>query len=285
MSEVAQDSDVVVADEPALNQAETQDDKSKPAEATTNDNDAQSPEVEVEVEKSPEEVLAETQKLNEQMQKKIDRQTAAYTALQKTHQQRQQEFEAIQSKIQTEAPQEPKIDDFETFEDFDKARVDFISKQAEQTAQKKLIEQQQEQQKAALAQERTRLVAEQESEFLASNPNYAASKQEFNSFIGSMNVNPATENAIVEQSFKGNVPQIIDYFGANNGENIGKLQEISQMNAIDAAIEIYKIQQSLKAPALKENKPLPKPLNKPKGQGAPKKDLSEGDVLKNLGLK
>lgn len=286
MSEVAQEADAsVVTDEPVQNQADN-DDKSKPAEAETNDNDEKSPEGgSEEVEQTPEEKLAESEKLTAQQQKKIDRQTASYSALQKTYQEQMQELETLRSQIKTEAPQEPKIEDFDTFEDFDKARVEFISKQAEQSAQDKLLQQQQEMQAQQQLKARMDLRASQEADYIKDNPNYRASVNEVEAFLQTVKLAPGTGDAVLDVIYDGNVPQMIDYFGKNNGENLGQLAEIASMNPVQAGIAIYKIQQSLTAPAPKEKTPPPKPLNKPAGGGKPKADPMKGSVLEHYGLK
>lgn len=281
MSELAQEAEASSVDTTPVPNEEPKDDKSQPTEH--NDNDEQSP-VEP-VEPSPEEKLAEAEKLNEQRQKKIDRQTASYNAIQKTLQERTQELEALRQQVQTEAPQEPKIDDFETFEEFDKARVDFINKQAEQTAQEKLLQQQQQMQAQQQLQARMDLRAAQEADYIKDNPHYRTSVSELDTFFKTAQINDGVAEAVLDVVYDGNVPQIIDYFGKNNGENLDKLAEIARMTPVKAAIETYKIQQSLTTPVSKEETQPPKPVNKPKGKGAPKKDIMDGSVLKNLGIK
>ena len=283
-----------VANPHAQTPAETQDNESQNPEADSDETEGQtSPDDESEEgdgeapEISVEERLSQLEKDTESKQKAIDRKTAAYSALQKAHEKTLQELKALQeSQVQAATEEkEPVIDDFDTFEEYDNARAEFLKAKAEKEVLQKFQEQQTAQKMQEIAQKRARIAQEQEAEYLKENPSYLHAKSEFEAFVQTSETHPEVEKAITETAFKGNVPQLINYFFGNNGENADKFEEIAHMNPIDAAIEIYKTQQSLKAPAQKEKPPLPKPLNKPKGGGTPRRDLSKGDVLKNLGLK
>tara|TARA_R110002020_G_scaffold91693_2_gene222618 strand:+ start:959 stop:1825 length:867 start_codon:yes stop_codon:yes gene_type:complete len=277
-----------VADEPALKEAETKTEEVETEETATEETESEDSTevVSEEPEITVEEKLAKLEQETADKQKAIDRKTAAYSSLQKAHVKQMQELRDAQAMLQAQEPkQEPSIEDFDNFEAYDKARVDFITEQAEKTAQEKILKLQQKAEMRAASQSRAKLAQEQEAAYLQVNPSYNASKVEFESFIGTAQVRPEVERAIVNQAFKDNVPQIVDFFGANNGANLGKLQDIVSMTPEEAAVEIYKIQQELKAPEKKQTKPVAKPLNKPKGGGKPKKDLHKGDVLENLGLK
>lgn len=284
MSEAAQEVDTsIVDDTPVPNEAEIQDEPKREVESETKETDEESPEVE---QKSVEERLAELEKDNESKQTAINRRTAALSQANKKIEELQREYKEVQSKLLPEEPAEkPKIEDFESYEEFQSANEKYIRKDAEAKAIKKVQEEQLEAQRQKVVEERNALVSKQEAEYIQTNPNYFDSLTEFQSFVNAAQVDPAVEHAIVDQAFKGSVPQVIDYFAGNNGENLDQLGEISRMSPIDAAIEIYKIQQTLKAPEKKETKPAPAPVNKPKGGGKPRKNLADGDVLRNLGLK
>ena len=267
-----------------------QDNTVKETEAKETDKDESSDESEdsggEEVQKTPEERLAEIESKLDEREKKIERSKAAYRDLQKAYDGKLQELEQLKTEIKPQEPlQEPSIEDFDNFDEFQKARDDYITKRAEQQAFEKFQESQLKEQQMRLAQERDTLVKSQEAEYLTVNPDYAASKATFEAYGKLINARPEVEQAIVGQAFKGNVPQLIDYFAGNDGENIDALREISAMSPTDAAVEIYKIQQRLKAPEKEEVKPAPKPIQKPKGGGAPRKNLKDGSVLENLGLK
>ena len=286
MIEVAQDvSDVAVTDAPVPNQADTDTPVEQP-EVEAKETDDKSPEAESqEPQVTPEERVAQLEKEVASQRKAIDRKTAAYHDMQRAHDSKLQEFKALEEKFQIEAPQEPTIDDFDTFEDFDKARVEFINQQAERNAQEKFLQHQKQVQAQQKMQARMELRSAQEADYIKDNPNYRSSVSELESFFKTAQVGDGVAEAVLDVIYDGNVPQIIDYFGSNNGENLDKLASITRMSPVKAAIETYKIQQSLTAPAPKEKKKLPKPLNKKSGGGKLKKDLYSGDVLSNLGLK
>lgn len=196
----------------------------------------------------------------ESKQKKIDRQTAAYTEMQRALERERQEF---QEKLATSKPTEatePSIDDYDTHDEYINALVDYKAETRVKAKEAELFEKQQAAQQQKLAQERASIALEQEAEYLKVNPMYKASKAEFEAFAKTAQVNPAVESAIVSQTYKGNVPQLINYFGENNGENMDELIAISKMTPVEAAVEIYKVQQKLVAPKSKETKPLPKPV-------------------------
>lgn len=285
MSDVAQEAEASVDAQPVPNEAETQDQE---IENKAEETDEPSPDAEQdnEPEKTVEDRLADLERDISSKQKKIDRGTAAYSALNKKHEETLRELQDLQSKVQAEEPlKEPVIDDFETMEEYQKARDEFIEKRTEQSTLQKYQENQLQQQQNELVTQRTVARQKQEAEFVVANPDYPIAKQEFDAFVQSANVSPAVANAIADQAFDGDVAQLIYHFAGNNGENMDKLQEITAMSPIKAGIEIYKIQQTLKAPEKPETKPLPKPVEKPKGGGKPRKDPMKGDVLVNLGLK
>lgn len=299
MSEVAQEAEASnVTDAPVPNPAQTQDKPVEKPEAEaeeTEKSQEDSTETEGEEgegkapEKTVEEQLEELRQDNEAKQKKIDRQTAANSATMRKLEKEMQEKQALEAKINAQEPeQEPSIDDFEDFDEYKEALREFAKKSAKQEALKEIAKHNEQAKAQELMQERAKLALEQEAKYLEINPNYKASRAEFDAWSKIANISKEVEQAIVIQSFKGNVPQLIDYFGANSGENIPKLEEISRLSPVEAAVEIYKIQQSLKTPAPEEKKQPPKPLNKPKGSGKPRKDLgsmSGDEVLKHLGFK
>lgn len=224
----------------------------------------------------------------EAMQKKIDRQTAAYNAAQRAIQERDARLNEI---MKSNAPEEkePVVDDYETYDEYTNALADFKAKKIlKEQEQKALVEKRTEEYNKLLA-ERASYVSGQEIEYIKENPRYEASKKEFDNFVKSAGIPQEVENAIVEAAFLGNVPQVIDYFGANNGEKLDEFEKISKLNPIQAAIEIYKIQQKLSSkPAAKKVEPLPRPVNAPKGGKSANKsldDMSYEELKKRMGKK
>jgi DNA repair exonuclease SbcCD ATPase subunit len=232
-------------------------------EATAED----SPETEVEEVETAEEKNEKLALEVEAKQKKIERQSAANRSLNERYEAQRQEHEKLLQTIEQQKPNvEPKIDDYETHEEYSNARDDFIRKDAIAVAQSELMAQQQQIQRQQLEAQRTTLRQTQEAEYLDVNPMYKAASAEVNTYInGLVDIPLETVDAFAEQLYQGNVPEVIDYFGANNGENLDELGKIARMSPSMAAVEVYKIQQKLVAPVKKESKPLPKPLKTIKG--------------------
>jgi hypothetical protein len=248
-----------------------------------------SPETEgdiTEAEEPQETVEAKLERLereNAGKQKAIDRKTAAYHSAQRALDERNRQIEELKAISKPEEQQEPVIDDFETHDEYVNAVADFRAEQRVQAKEQELLQAQKQEAINKVANERAAIANKQKAEYLATNPRYEASEGEFNSFITTAEVKPEVENAIVEAAFEGNVPAVIDYFGANNGENMDELAEIVRMSPIKAGIEIYKIQQKLGKPQAKEKQPLPKPVKSPKGKSTGNKsldDASGSDILK-----
>lgn len=282
-TDVESDNDVKVEKSEEVVTEETEE-KSTPE----NDNEETEGNEETEVQETVEERAERLSHENKAMQKSIDRKTASFRQREKNYQQKLQELEANQTEIAQQKPaEEPKIEDFDTHAEYVDAVAEHKAKSMLKERQQKQLLDQQKAEATKIAQERENIREEQESEYILENPHYEASKEEFASFVEAGGISPQVEQAFVYQAFKGNVPEIIDYFGSNNGERMEELEAISKMHPIEAAVEVYKIQNGLsKTPKVKEDKkPAAKPLKKVKGSAAPRKDLHKGDVLVNLGLK
>lgn len=238
----------------------------------------------------PEEKAKELEQKVQSMQRAIDKKTAAYHAQQRAHEKALQELQELQQRLnQNAASKEPSVDDFETYEEYDKARTDWVKNEAKREAQQEFINQQHQIEQENIMKQRLARRHEQEAEYVKDNPHYTQSVQEVDAFITQAKIAPDVANAVLSQVYKGDVPKIIDYFGRNYGENLGELEKISQMSAPDAAIEVYKLQQKLatETPVKREEKPLPKPVSKQKGAGGVRKDvnrMSGEELLKHLKL-
>ena len=263
--------DVTVAADTVVNtEAETETN-------ATEDNTSQEQETEQEVQETAEAKAERLERAQKAMQEKIDRQTAAYNQVQRALQQRTQEYEqrlaSYQSKTQEK---EPVIEDFDTLADFQEARDKYVSQKAKSEYEQELTQQQMRIAQAKLIQERESMRVKQEAEYLEINPRYEDSKKEVGTFLQMSNASPEVASAVEAQAFKGNIPALIDYFGANNGEKLGELQAIIQMSPIEAAVEIYKVQQKIGAPKKSEEKQQPKPSKPLAGKSTGgRKSLSE----------
>lgn len=250
-------------------------------------------EVEQPPELTPEERIKKLEADVTGKQSAIDRQTKRYYETQEKLQKIQEENAKLLSQLKQAEPESaPDIDNFETHDEYVEALAEYKAKTKLQEQQKQFAEQQRVMQEQAVMQERLALRQQQEAEYIKENPMYKASVDEVQYYIQNLGESPnGTVDAVLTQVYKGNVPEVIDYFGRNNGENLEQLGKISKMTPPEAAVEIYKIQQKLAAnPSVKkEVKTPPKPVTAKKGDKANTSGLgkhsSGEDVLKSLGLK
>ena len=236
-----------------------------------------------------EEVEVDHKVLSEQLKRetegkqgKIDKQRAALSQANAKIQEMQQQ---LAQTLKVEAPLEPSIDDFETHDDYVEAVSDF-------KAELKFSQKQEAAKQAELQQRQADLLTEQkkqfdtsEQEYRAANPDYDRAKTELQDFLVTTPINGAIGDAIYEAAAFVGVPNVIDYFGGNGGENLAEFEKLSKMSPVGAAYEIFKLGQKLSGVKPEKSKPLPKPVKTVNGSGSSKKDLMQGDVLKNLNLK
>jgi len=204
-------------------------------------------------------------------QKKIDRQTAANRKTQQLYEEQRQEREKLAGLIEKQQPdKEPVIDDFETHEEYVDALVKYRSKAEVQKQQQERLLHEEQIRDEQVNTERLQLRTSQETEFIVDNPMYKAAANEVDIYVKELgNTAPGTtQEAVIAQLYRGNVPQVINYFGANNGENLSELGDLSRLSPPEAAVEIYKIQQKLGAPTKKETKPSPTPVKVEKGSSS-----------------
>jgi chromosome segregation ATPase len=247
--------------------------------------EAESQETEVEApQETVEEKAERLERETEAKQKAIDRKTAAYHAQQRKIAELQEQITKMNQQPQANDLKEPNIDDFGEYSEYEKAKEEFLTKKVEREIKSKMLQEQHQVEQTKAVQDKLAKRQAQEAEYIKVNPAYSQSANEVSEYLPTLNAPAAVQEAVLEAVYDGNIPQIIDYFGANSGERLDELARIAQLTPAKAAIEIYKIQQSLKAPVKKEVKPAPAPIQKVKGTSA-LKDLSKGDVLVNLGLK
>jgi len=234
---------------------------------------------------------AKSEKLEKKLaadQAKINRQRAALSQLQKE----KQELASRQAEVQVEQQSSvPQADDYDTYEQFETARSDYYKEQGRLEGERVALENHQRAlQDQSLKVEREQF-AKAEQEFRTALPTYDESKVEVEQFLQVKPINGATGDAIYAQAARdGSLPAVINYFGENNGERLSELEHIATMTPVEAAVEVYKIQQKIKsAPTAPKAKPIPAPITKVRGTGTKSKGLdansSGDDVLKTLGLK
>lgn len=269
-------------------------------------NDTDAPvEAEEPKEETVEEKLARLESLEKKAQdakKKQNAQRKHIASLQKVADERARQLEELQSQQQNTETLEPKrpdkadyvsLDDYEqAYEKYVEDLSDFKAKSKYQAEREKQLQAEMQQTQIKAQQERSNQYEAQKKSFMEVVPDYVDSEAEFNDYIQQAQgvADPRVQDAIVTQAYRGDgvtVPQLVHYFGGNGGENIGELEEISKLSPNEAAVEIYKIQEKIKSNPTKreKSKPLPKPPQKARGGKNIPKDLSDGDILKNLGLK
>ena len=216
----------------------------------------------------------ENERIAQARRDKINKQRAALSQQNEQIRELREQVNALQRQ---EVAEEPSIDDFETHDEYVNALADHRAKikVQEELKEAKAAEAQELEQKRMA--EEAAIFAKQEQEYRISNPQYDEAKTELQEY---MNLNPADNrvlDAVYEQASKdGMLPEMIAYFGGNDGANLAEFGKISSLTPIEAAVEIYKIQQRLKVKeAPKEEKPLPKPIKSVKGTAKGKKDLKD----------
>jgi len=125
-------------------------------------------------------------------------------------------------------------------------------------------------QKHAIEEEKQKVQTEQfkrvEADYRVTNPDYDVAKGELNKHLAAFPANIDVANAMYEQgSREGGLAEIINYFGADNGAKTQEFDRIAALSPVQAAVEIYKIQQSLKNVVPIKKEPLPKPIKSLKG--------------------
>ena len=205
-------------------------------------------------------------------QNKIDKQRAALSQSNNKIQELQSQLNKLQ---ETKAPEAPNENDYETYAEYGEARLKYmVDNQVKLERKQDLIERQSKlQEDRSNAQQAEFLKTEQT--YRQANPNYDRAKKELQDHITLSPVSGAVGDAIYEQASRdGMLPDVINYFGDNSGEKLSEFERISALSPIEAAVEVYKIQQSLKsAPEKSTVKPLPKPLNTIKGTSRAGKSL------------
>lgn len=270
--------DADTQDQVVENAVETEVEETENAEADSPDTEGQETEAE-----APQETVEEKAERLEReaaaKQKAIDRKTAAYHAQQRKIAELQEQLAKINQQPQAEGLKEPSIDDpeFDSYADYEKAKEDFLTKKVEKELKSKMLQEQYQAEQQKAVQEKLAKRQAQEAEYIKINPAYSKSAKEVNDYLPTLSAPAAVQEAVLEAVYEGNVPQIIDYFGSNEGENLEELARIAQLTPAKAAIEIYKIQQKLsaKTPVKKETKPAPKPIEKVKGTSKGSKTLTQ----------
>jgi len=246
---------------------------------------------EEQVELSIEERLEKVEKERVAYEKKIKRQTAAYSDLQRKYESTMQQMQQVKPVEKQPDLQEPKIEDFDTLAEFQTARDKFIEDKTKRTLEQELTARQRQQQMLQAQTQRNELYEQSKKTTLEKYSDFVRAETEVNEFLiaAAKSVPADVQEYIADQLYDdpATVGEVVYYFGANNGERLDELEAISKLPPRRAAIELYKLQQKLKGapPQAKPKQQLPQPAKRVSATGSSKKDLFDGDVLRNLGLK
>ncbi len=216
------------------------------------------------------------------IKEKTARQKAALKGANETISRKVEEIKKLQEQI--ESQKQINQDDFESYEEYEAA-------QRKADIQSELKNEKLNEAKAELEADRVEQVnaaretfEAKEAEVKASDPKYQENTAEFMSFWNTL-ANDGLDLSRVSNYLTlecDNSPALINYLGANPD----KLEGLVSLPPSLAIKKLESYTKSLSAPPpAPKVKPLPEPLGKTKGAAKPTKNLYEGDVLKNLGLK
>ena len=246
------------------------------AEIETVETPVEAVEVEPEIEtvEAPEDKLSRLERELEEKTTKISRQQAALAKHNRDGRELRARLSELE-KLKAAAPKQPTLDDFETTDEYINARAEFIAEQKLIQKEQQLIENQKRNLEAQTTQERDAAFRQAEHTFAANNPTYVQSKAEVADFVQVLQPNPHVVQAIYEQAdTENNLPQIINYFGENNGAKLSELEKILQLSPIRAAVEISRIQEKLGG-AQPKKATLPKPIKPVVGSAKSTKPLDK----------
>lgn len=233
----------------------------------------------------PKEELSEADKVRHAMEKRLARKTAAEkAALERVKKLEAQLAEMPKQEDTSDAPQE---DDFDTWEEYDQARIryeakKFADKQLREAREAELKRTQQQQQA-----ERQKAFEAKESAFVKANPDYKEKSSVLNEvFEAHMNVNGGTTptlQAVATLLAESEVaPALIHHLGGDDT----LAEDLLNMSPVDAMREMFKLESAVNAQPKKDEKDLPPPISKTKGKGTVKSEsnMTGAELRKKYGL-
>ena len=250
----------------------------EPSEPTTEANDeveegqeaeVQDAEPKVEPEETVETLKEKLKREREAFEKRIGRKTAATKALEQQLQEYKQKLNTPEA-VANDA-KEPKIDDFESYDDYEKAIV-------EHKANQLLSKREQEQKQAQLAQAQQRQMEEQrrtfekrEAEYATSNPEYERAAENVGDALDDLRrrgLDITSFGKLLLESEKA--PALIHELS----KDTGLLEELVQLQPLSLMRELVKLELGLQTKP-KLEKVAPKPIKPLSGNASGKKQLHE----------
>lgn len=249
---------------------------SSPVEEVKPQTESESPESGKE--EKPEKPLTEAEKIRHAMQKRIDRQTAATKAIEERAQKLEQDLQQLRQRAPKESD-EPKEEDFESWEDYDKARVEYLAdKRAEErlkTEREKELQVIKERQYA----ETQRQFMEKEAKYKATNPDYdryAKEAVETMALIAKAGTDITNLRDVVMQF--DNPPEMIYQLG----KDTTLLEELVTMPPMRIMRELMKLEASLSTQDTTKAPPAPIRPTTPKGGVKPLSKMTGREVLERF---
>jgi len=225
----------------------------------------------------PKPELTEVEKVKQAMQKRIDRQTAAFKAQQERTRQLEQQFQELSAKV-PKPEDDPKPDDYDTYEEYEQARIE---KLAERKANERLKQAKEEELKVARErqqQEVARQFAEKENTFRTRTADYDRVAEEAASTI--------RELAMAGQDVTGLTNMVLEFDNPPEmiyqlGKDTSLIETLVTMPPLRAMRELVKLEEALKASTKVEPEKAPEPI-KPiasKGGAKPLHQRSAQDLV------
>lgn len=226
----------------------------------------------------PKPELTEAEKIRQQMQKRIDRQTAANKAQQERTRQLEQELETLRAKA-PKADDAPKQDDFDSYEEWEQARIKHEAKKLADEQIREAKEQELKQVQERRAAEVRKEFDAKETAFRTATPDYdVVAKDAVDTMMELANAGSdiSTLRSMVMQF--DNPPEMIYQLG----KDTSLIEALVGMEPLKAMKELVKLESALASAAKEQPKQAPAPIKPTNGKGGvkPLHEQSGEEILK-----
>ena len=202
------------------------------------------------------------------MQKRIDRQTAAYRQLQEQH-------EALQKQLQENAPKKddtPKEEDFDTYEEYNEALVEYRAEQRLAEKERERLEAQRAEKEAQMREATEKQYASRVEAFAEKHPDFREKESVVEEVVALQMQNGVTPtlqaltNAVLESENSARLVYEL-------GNDVDLLEDILQKSPYQAVRELVKLE--MKPEAVENKKQPPKPIKATSGKSTGKKSVNQ----------
>lgn len=267
---------------PEQAEAEQPEEEAAEAEETEGEEETDEQEEQSEGDEETEQEPSEVEQLKTELeakQKRIDRQTAANRTMQKNYEDMKKAIEELKQPQNIEGP---KQEDFDTLEDFYKAKSEYDAKQIAQAEIQKLQQEQEFQKAEAQRMEAVKKADASVAKLKETTPDAELVVAEAVQAVELWDQKSSQFTALQDAVFSSDNPAAVTYFFGKNPDVLDSLE-----SATPAAIyrEVAKIEiQSAKPPAKPKKQPLPEPPSKVSGRSKVSQPMSPKrsgeDILK-----